>query len=392
MATKGGLKIVGLVLLSCIAGLGTANARQVSVKAGALSLRVGSSRARGMVRTLRAMQRAGVRGYLNVFDVGQSAVDSAVTWRHGPRSAMVVGVTHPENMAAWQREIGDQSVGLMNIGTPLKSKKTGFIRIRGHWFHWSQSRSDSSRPVYQMTERIRTRDSENKLRRFTETTFRASEADLDALEAFYMARYHGLIKNSEGAMILPPFPSHGMVSSGDLPRVSPPTDLMGTSRWGKENCSAAATSFSHKGWQTAFAENLQGIRSFGRDPANRGKDGVELLARVDSAMVRRLKSVATRLGIEQEYFSRYLTFDNYGNPEATMVTVHNAEVVDARQDLRWRNWRKMKVGPRGNTSWKPNPVIPDRSPSERASGTFASVENTRLSRVDALSALSEALR
>lgn len=406
---------IALAVLFLLAGLtlpGLA-APNLTIRGGKMS----PAHAKIVRRDLRTLRQAGVPAYLALSNVSGKPAEHV--WTQGDRLATVVAGVNAGNVGNWMEHIGQHSIGLVMGYT---NHWSGHIRVGERFYHHKQARGtiDTNKGIPKVEAdtayRAQARAPGSFLdqvirpsgkwgtRRDAEVTVLGSKGEIDAVQAFYAARFHRLIRANDARAIMPKLKFSGGCTV--------PTDLMGVKAkagqpnivagFGTESCAGTATAFANEAWQKAFGANIDAIRAYGQE------QGIAELSNVTAETVTHLRSIASRINGQQD-FAKYLAFANYGRPgnmmtffntEPEAATPHTSETLAAgRTWSRARkkgsstamSWTKMLVGAKGDKRAQPDHIIPDRAPGTAAPKQFDYVQTERIALETALAVLDAAL-
>ncbi|MFH1129814.1 MAG: hypothetical protein V1754_00670, partial [Pseudomonadota bacterium] len=169
--------VFALVISSSSAWAKSVLLRGISPQGGRISVPVPRKEALALRETVRALRRAGCRTYLNIWEKTNPKT------RSFPAGKGYYLVTEVKNRAAWNREFGKRTIGFISNGTPSNSGPSGLVRVGDGVFPYHLIRAELRwyGGAYQPRNISAWRDSH------VESTFEATQAEVAAFKAFYLA-------------------------------------------------------------------------------------------------------------------------------------------------------------------------------------------------------------
>jgi hypothetical protein len=308
-----------------------------------------TAQARAVKSLVGDLQRSCVQHYVNLWSTTSRASNRAYPKRSG---VSVVAAVTRSNSAAWQRAVGDKSIGLMCQGTPTEPHQTGEVRIGDLYFDFGTVNSGGT-PT-KMSRYFQGNSWYGS--QHCEYTIPVTSAEMAAFKAFYLARANQAIVDKQGNAILPEFDSNGATRYG-------------RNGW-VEGCSAASSSSLDKHWTKAFRASLSNIQAVGR------RLHIPEMANATPEMATAIESLTTRLGIKQQCSPQGMVRRGvYANNERVgMMTILNDP--NTPSNLTLHNQWDQKYGDANGEAWSgmaPVTIIPDLPSSSRGSKNFNNV-------------------
>ena len=310
-----------------------------------VSVSLPTAQARQVQSLANKLHASGVGWYANFWQTTSRASNRAYPKKNGV--SLVAAVTS-SNSAAWLREVGSQSIGLMCQGTPTEPHQTGEVRIGDLFFDWSTVNSGGT-----PTKMSRYFSSGSYGSTHCEHTVPVTSAEMAAFKAFYLARANQAIVDKHGNPILPEF------------------DSMGSTKYSRggwvEGCSAASSSALDTHWTKAFRGSVENIRAVGR------RLNIPEMVNATPEMATAIEGLASRLGIKQQCSPQGMVRRGvYANHERVgMMTILNDPETPSH--LRVHNQWDQKYSDDNGEAWSgmsPITIIPDLPSSSRGTKTF----------------------